>query len=57
MLGYQKLRILSSLQPFSDQVVGWFCCEPGLHHIANFVRMEGCSQLVKKIAVLTFSIV
>ena len=29
-------------------MVGWFCCEPVLHHIANFVRMEGCFQLEKK---------
>ena len=37
-------------------MVGWFCCKPGLHHIANFLRTEGCSELEKKIVVFTFSI-
>ena len=48
MLGYQKQRILCWQRLFSDQMVGWFFCQPALRHIVNFVKMEKHSKLKKK---------
>ena len=48
MLGYQKQQILCWQQSLSDQMVGWFSCQPVLHHIVSFVKMEKHSTLKKK---------
>ena len=48
MLGFQKQGILCWQRSLSDQMVGWFFCQPALHHIVNFVMMEKHSKLKKK---------